>query len=268
VSLSHELTAYPVSRRTVLRGGAVGFGAVALSGSLGVGLARSQPAQAATLPVVVPLSSMAVHDNFGYAAHPDFQKSVYKYIDAWASRLASMGVTYFRGLYCGAGHAPTAAAIAACRKYGLKWVMLVTEEVGSTVDKTRARVQHIADFASDVCKAIEGMNEPNEARSASEIIPDNWAEIAVQHQAAIWETSRKPGSKIASVPIIGPSLHDVAAWNSYTKPQPTVGGPKHYHQLAAAGITKYQTHVGLHRYPAYDPRVTLGSGGLWLIACA
>lgn len=246
-----------LDRRSLLRGGVFLGGSLAgsaLLGSAHPAFGAKRRLAATTLPLVTPLSAKGVRANFGYCAHPAFQQSSYQHIEEWMARLADMGVAYFRGLYVGEGNEATARAVAAARLHGIKWLMTVTPEVGASLETTRARVNHIAKHAADVCKGIEGMNEPQHARGDGEVIPENWAAICVSFQRVIWETV-KANPSLSHVKVVGPSLHDVMAAKSYTDLNP-FGGARHYHQLAAAGIKQYQHYAGMHRYPADDLPLT------------
>lgn len=246
-----------LDRRGFIRGGAALGGALAGAAALGSPVpaaAALSGESASSLPLVTPLVAQKVRENFGYCAHPCFQSTAYRHIDQWMEQLARMGVRYFRGLYVGEGNAATMTAVRAARRHNIQWLMTVTPEVGATLATTRARVAHIARYAADVCKGIEGQNEPQHARSAGEVIPADWARIAVAHQKVIWRTVRRNPS-LAHVTVVGPSLHDVMAARSYSG-SGGVGGPRHYHQLASAGIKQYQDVAGLHRYPADDEPVS------------
>lgn len=226
-----------LSRRTLVKGlGA----AVALSSAPSVAAATSVSTSrvGARLPMVTPLSAQKVHESYGICAHPSFVDTVYQQTDAWMSRLASLGVTHFRGVF-NENNPGTQQAIAAARQYGLKWVMLVAPENGSTLGSVSARMDYIAHHAADICAAIEGPNEPNHNRDGSPVAPD-WAVTATRYQKLIWEKAKAHAS-LSSVPIIGPSLHDVMAHRS---------GGRDYVLLADQGILNYQDYCGLHRYPS------------------
>ena len=208
---------------------------------------------AAAPPLVDTVSAQRVHDAYGVSAHPEWQGgSTYNNVDAWVQRLDSLGVPYFRGRYK-AGTTGTAEAIAASRKYGVKWLVSVVPEAGrsptnQTPAETRAIVQQIGRTAADVVYGFEGLNEPNHNRGGG-TVPSTWAQIATAHQRAIWETAKSiPG--LSRVPIVGPSLQTVAAEDSYDPAVAApIGGPRHFHQLKAAGILAYQNWAGLHSYP-------------------
>ena len=208
------------------------------------------PRLRATLDLVQPLAAKDVADGYGVCAHPAFQRSVYADVDAWMGRLAAMGVKYFRGTY-NPSNAGCRAAVVAARKHSVKWLMIVVEESQSgptdqSVAQTVARVRDIAINAADVCYGIEGVNEPNQNRSSTVPVPLNWAVTATKHQKAIWATA-KADPRLARLPIVGPSLHNTAAMQSYTQSAPS-GGKYHYLQLKNAGIAGYQTWQGLHAY--------------------
>jgi hypothetical protein len=227
--------------------------------AVGLSAACSATVPVSAVPLTVPaalqttVSSQKVAESYGVAAHPNFQRSVYQNVDAWMSRLASMGATYFRGNY-DPGNKGTTAAVAAARKYHLKWLMIVVEEAGSTpttqtLAQTQARVEHIAANAADVVYAIQGVNEPNHNRGGG-VVPPNWAQIATDHQRVIWQTAHRFPA-LAHVPIIGPSLQETNADASYRSPTAR-GGAEHYHQLVDAGIRNYQDYAGAHSYAGGD----------------
>jgi hypothetical protein len=208
-----------------------------------------------SIPEVVPaglqptVSSQQVAESYGVAAHPVFQKSVYQNVDAWMARLAAMGATYFRGNYY-PGNKGTTAAVAAARKYGLKWLMIVIDENNTspttqTLAQTQARIEHIAANASDVVYALQGLNEPNHNRGGG-VVPANWAQIATDHQRVLWQTAKRFPS-LAKVPILGPSLQEINAANSYER-STAEGGPRQYHQMVNAGVMNYQDYAGTHSY--------------------
>lgn len=221
-----------------------------------VGLSRSCTATVPdwSIPRIVPtglqptVSSQKVAESYGVAAHPVFQQSVYQNVDAWMSRLASLGATYFRGSYSPTSKG-TIAAIAAARKYHMKWLMVVVEEDGTSpttqsLAETEARVKHIAANASDVVYAIQGLNEPNHNRDGG-VVPANWAQVATDHQRVIWQTAKLQPA-LAKVPILGPSLQEINAEASYTGT--AEGGPRQYHQMVDAGVLHYQDYAGTHSY--------------------
>ena len=226
-------------------------GATAGSGSA-LASAATRTAAAAP-PLVDTVAAQRLFDAYGVGAHPQRGGvSTYRNVDAWVQRLDAMGAPYFRGSYR-PGTTGTAKAIAASRKYGVKWLMSVVPEAGTrptnqTPAQTRAVIHDIARNAADVVYAIEGLNEPNHNRGGG-TVPADWARIATAHQQAIWETA-KGIPALSRVPIIGPSLQTVAAEDSYdpavTNP---LGGPRHFHQLKAAGILAFQSWAGLHSYP-------------------
>jgi hypothetical protein len=240
------------SRRALLRGAAAtcmtAFMAELVSCS-------SSPHTTRIDGMVRPLSAQAVHNGYGVCASPTFRTSVYEDVDAWMADLAKMEVRYFRGLYH-PGNDGCQAALAAARKHNIGWLMLVVPESSSGpthqgVAETAAIVKAIAAHAPDVCYGIEGLNEPNQNRSSSVPVPSTWALTATAHQKAIWTTA-KADARLATKPIVGPSLHAVAAMQSYTESYPS-GGRHHYEQLKNAGIAAFQNWQGLHSYPGGEP---------------
>ncbi len=204
-------------------------------------LATTQAALAAckaSLPVELPrvktLSSAAIHVGYGVCAHPTFATSVYGHLDAWMKKVAEGGFTYFRGAMSERA-AVNAPVVAAARKYGLKWLMLPTQEDWSVTPAMIAeRVKWVAENAADVFYGFEGVNEPNHERSGG-TPPADWPERTVALQRAIWiEWAKYP--QLANGLIVGASLHAVVA---------TVA---QYDRLKALGILQYQHVVGIHSY--------------------
>ncbi|QNN54034.1 hypothetical protein [Nocardioides mesophilus] len=208
---------------------------------------------------VHPLSAMDVRTNLAVAAHPAFADSVYSDVEAWMERLATMGVTLFRGLY-NPQNAGCQKAVAASRRYGVKWLMTIVPEANDkptdqSVDTTAAIVRQIAATCPDVCYGIEGINEPNHNRGGSFPVPLDWATAyTAPHQKAIWEGVQE-SEALSQVLVLGPSLHDQAAAASYDDAEPS-GGAEHYHQLADAGVGDWQDRAGVHFYPAGEPPLT------------
>jgi len=206
-----------------------------------------------TLPQVTPISAAAFRARAGLCTHPNFNtpSKVYKVENAPEAmqRVADMGFGHIRGAM------PTGtvadAWAAECRKHKIGWIATCTGEGDAVTDQTPAvtaqRVATIGQKYPDVMIALEGINEPNHNRSGAAVV-SNWATITASHQKAMWDAARKPGSGLENIPIVGPSLHDIAADQSYTQSNPS-GGPKHYHQLKAAGILSHQTISGQHSYP-------------------
>lgn len=258
----YQLSDHSVTRRAFMKTGISAAGLVGLSTSPYLASASATQPSAFTLAAatspVQPVSALYITSRSGVCLHPNFNTagSVYKATnaDAIVSRVASMGMTFFRGLLS----AQTADAYAAaCRKHGIKWLMTVVPEGGTsptdqTVAATRAKIELIRDKYADVCAGIEGLNEPNHNRGGG-TVPSDWARIACDHQVVIWNTAKAnlpngAPSAIRYVPIVGPSLHDVQAQVSYTASS-APGGLKHYHQLAGLGIKAVQNYCGLHTYP-------------------
>ncbi len=207
------------------------------------------------MPEVQPLSAKDVYNGYGVCAHPTFRTTVYGDVEAWMANLAALGVRYFRGYY-DPRNPGSRAAVAAARKHKVRWLMLVVQEgqrgpTDQSVETTAAIVRDIAANAADVCHGIEGLNEPNHNRSSTLPVAADWAVTAAAHQKAIWTTA-KADPRLATKPILGPSLHNIAAMESYTHANPS-GGRSHYLQLRAAGITAYQDWQGLHAYSGGQP---------------
>jgi len=205
------------------------------------------------LPQVTPVNAAVFRRRAGLCSHPNFNapNKVYKVENAPEAmkRVNDMGFGHIRGAMPTGTVADTWADL--CRKYDIKWIATCTGEgdqvTNQTVATTTQRVVTIGQKYGDVMAALEGINEPNHNRSGATVV-SNWATITTAHQKAMWDAARKPGSGLENTPICGPSLHDIAADNSYTQANPS-GGPKHYDQLKAAGILNYQTFSGQHSYP-------------------
>jgi hypothetical protein len=149
--------------------------------------------------------------------------------------LAQTGASYFRGMYSETSSA-TARTTALARQHGIGWGMLVYPEDWAMTDQALiARIKHIAVNAADVCRFIEGVNEPNHERGGGPP-PSDWVARTVAKQRLIWQAVRSD-PRLAHVKVIGPSLHAVAATEA------------HYQALGEAGIARYMDYAGLHRYP-------------------
>jgi hypothetical protein len=183
---------------------------------------------------VAPIWSHKVYNSFGVCAHPNFTTSGYKYVNEWMAALSATGASYFRGMYAHTLPA-TATTTAAARRHGLRWGMTVCpEDWGTTDEQTLARLKHIAANAADVCRFIEGVNEPNHERSGGPP-PSDWIARTVAKQKLIW-TFVKGDPRLSHVKVIGPALHAIAA----TEGQ--------YKALGEAGIARYMDYAGMHRY--------------------
>ena len=232
-----------LSRRSVFQGAALAAASPALLGR------RNR------LPEVQPLAARDVYNGYGVCAHPTFRTTVYGDVDAWMAKLAALEIRYFRGAYDPRNPGSRAAVVAA-RKHGVRWLMLVVPEgqLGPTdqdVETTAAIVRDIAANAADVCLGIEGLNEPNHNRNSTVPVPADWAVTAAAHQKAIWTTA-KADPRLARKPVLGPSLHAIAAMQSYVRADPP-GGRSHYLQLRAAGVAAHQDWQGLHAYSGGQP---------------
>ena len=201
---------------------------------------------------VQPVSARTITSRAGVCAHPNFNTAVWQTgnADAFCQRAKSQGFAFIRGMVSFQAVADVWAD--ACRANGLKWLMTSVPEGADTttyqtVPETIAKIQMIESRYADICYGLEGINEPNHNRGSG-VPPVNWADITVNHQRAIWNTAKAPGSALADVIICGPSVHDDAADKSYTDTNP-LGGQFHHHQLVEAGIMEYQDEIGLHTYP-------------------
>jgi hypothetical protein len=149
--------------------------------------------------------------------------------------LAKTGASYFRGAYV-PSNAGTAAATSLARQHGIKWGMLVYPEDWSlSNEELIATIRHIGNNAADVCKFIEGVNEPNHERGGGPP-PSDWVERTVAKQKVIWRAV-KSDPRLAHVKVVGPSLHAVAATEA------------DYKALGDAGIARFMDYAGMHRYP-------------------
>lgn len=220
------------------------------------------PVQEPTLPQITPLVSMAIRKSLGSCAHPTYSTSVYGNREAWISRLADMGMYYFRGMY--SADASSNVTVALCRKYNLKWLALLVPENGITPTELTRRINHLAVNAADVVIAVEGVNEPNHNRDGTPVLV-TWAQDTVEWQRLLY-TGVKARSELAHVKVLGTSLHDVEAANSYAQ-SATIpnGGAKHWHQVAERGIAQYMDSLGIHRYSnGYQPYSNLDDRLAWI----
>lgn len=243
--MTSSLLTANVTRRNVLQGSAAALTVPALGADF---------LRAGALPMVRPLSARTLYNAYGVCAHPSFRYSVYADVDAWMAKLAALGAKYFRGAF-DPNNAGCQAAITAARKYDMQWLMLVvpeatTEPTAQTVAKTVALVKSIATIAADVCYGIEGLNEPDHNRGGGPV-PADWALTTTAHQRAIWNTAHAD-PRLAGKKIVGPSLHNIAALQSYTSSNPS-GGRYHYEQIVNAGIDAYQDWQGMHSYSGGKP---------------
>jgi hypothetical protein len=214
-----------------------------LAPGLGV-LASATSAWGAT---VNPIHSQTIVDRYGVCAHPNFLTTTYQHREGWVRRLADLGASYFRGVYSPQQGGPFNETVALCRQYGVKWLMEVVAD-GDSVADTEVKVAHIAGNTADICFGIEGRNEPNHVRGGG-AVPADWAAQAVAFQRAIWNRA-KGSPALSGALIVGPSLHNSNAYASYnTGNTNPVGGPRHFHQLAAAGVLECQDVAGFHTYP-------------------
>ncbi len=231
---------------------------------------------------VTPVTARYIRERSGVCVHPNFNAdlSVWKMENASeiCALVAAQGMTFIRGQLPNTNTIADAWA-SACRENGLKWLMLVVTEGSSglptdmTPTQVRAKIARIRDRYADVCLGIEGMNEPNHNRGGADAPPvvDDWATNqdygAVPMQRLIWNAARDPvngePNPLRDVLIVGPSLHDTAAQNSYDGTiEPGTGGARHYHQLSENGLLdangdlQYCQMVGLHSYPGGGVPIT------------
>lgn len=162
--------------------------------------------QGPQLPLVKPLSALAVHSGYGVCQHVNFQATVYKHQAEVLERYGAMHIGEMRSLY---NHKLSgfATAVAAARLAGVKWHATVAT-MDSTEAQVRDRIRHMAANTADLISAIEGVNEPN---GDGFTLAD--AARAALIQWWIWdEVSRHP--ELAHVAVYSCSMHDVNLDNS------------------------------------------------------
>lgn len=197
----------------------------------------------AELQLVPTLSSQSVQEGFGVCSHPTFRNDVYRDVDRWVAALAAMGVSYFRGVFS-AENPGCIEAIAACRKYGVKWLMLPIPERDTPTPAAEIvrRVRDVARLAADVCIGLEGPNEPNHSRHGAPISP-NWP-VEVTLQMKVLAQTARSIPELAHLPLVGPSLHAQVSRKARGRD---------YAAMKAAGVLDWQTHAGLHCYSGGRP---------------
>lgn len=210
------------SRRIALLGAAAGAGVLAAPG----------PA-AAALPLVRPMSSAAVVGAFGVNARPNFLRSGYRCYKQWMGAIADMGATSFRGLYA-PGLPRTLEVVAEARRLGLTWDMVVVQGRGTSSEKIRRTLRHIAANAADVCSSVKGLNEPNYDRGTGPVA--NWETDTLRIQRVIWDTVQAD-PRLAGVTVVGPTLQDNTAVRA------------DYQRLADRGLLRTMDVGAIHRYP-------------------
>ncbi len=225
----------PVSRRGFLAAGIAGasiaaFPRLASGGSVErlADYAASQP-----LAAVRPTWSHAAYNSFGVCSHPNFGHTAYRYTTQWMDALADTGAAYFRGMYSH-GIDATRTATQRARALGIKWGMTVCPDLSLSDQVLVSRIRHIAANAADICRYIEGVNEPNYIRGSGGV-PSDWVRRAVAKQKVIWDTVQSE-PRLSHVNVLGPSLQAVEA----TETQ--------YRLLGQAGLARYMSHAALHRY--------------------
>ncbi len=224
-----------MSRRQFLIAGLAG---AAIGAYPGIASARAieelTPSAALALPTVKPIWSHKAYEAFGVCAHPNFGNTTYQYTSQWMAALAETGASYFRGMYS-QGINATATTTSRARGYGIKWGMTVAPNLSTTDTELVNRIRHIGANAADVCRYVEGINEPNHSRSGG-AVPTDWIRRTVAKQRVIWQAVRSD-PRLAHVKVLGPSLQAVEATES------------DYKALGDAGLAQYMTHAALHRYP-------------------
>jgi exo-beta-1,3-glucanase (GH17 family) len=220
------------TRRSVLTASA----AIAGTGLIGgPAAAFARQAKASTLPLVRPMSSQMVQQNWGVCDHPNFS-GAYQNRAAVIDRLAGMRVSCIRGLFT----TDTAGAqtTASLRANGMTWVMTVyPTEQGMTTAALVARIRYIGDHAADVCRAVEGPNEWDNSRTGG--TPMTAAATAAV-QKTIYQTVRSD-PRLDHVVVLGPACHEVVLENN---------NGSDYLDLVAAGIKPHQDAQAVHSYPA------------------
>lgn len=206
-----------------------------------------------SLPLVTPVVSQSIYEKYGVQIHVNFRSTVYGNISGVTDRVGTLGANYIRSNYIDYNnHAETKHTVDWCRANGVKWLMIVYLENGMTSAELTTKLNDIRDNAADVCYAVESINEPNHNRDGSPV-DENWAQDAYDITAQIWDFVAANQATMSDVKVVGPSLHDVFANNSYTQSSPE-GGSQHWHQLEALGIRNKQDIAGIHRYPGgFEP---------------
>lgn len=209
---------------TTRRGFLAATGAATAAGTTGVISGLSSPAAAAT--------RRQLRRTYGVVVHPSWAEDRrWGKTDRWMGLLADLGVKQIRGLVV--PHQDECRRTARlCRRYGIKWLMTVTDDRRLTPRETRQRVRQIADDYADVVLGIEGINEPDTSRRG-------WAQHTVDIQRAIWEATNNSRA-LKGVKVVSPSLHDVNEDRS---------DGAGYRALRRHGIAELCDVVGLHSYP-------------------
>ena len=230
---THEVTsARGLSRRNLLRAGA----ATAASAPVWSGIAVPSllPSASAALPTVRPKWSEAAFQAFGVNAMPNHGKTSYGWTDQWMSSLDSIGISYIRGCWA-KGLKATYNTAALAQKYGMKWGMIVIDDVKMSDSAIVATVADIAAKGANLCMYVEGVNEPNGPRNLG-YIPSDWRQRTLQQQKVLYQAV-KSHPNLSNVAILGPSLQMKRATAS------------DWQWFRDHGLMNYMTHSGVHCYP-------------------
>jgi hypothetical protein len=230
--LSSHTPAHGLSRRNLLRAGA----ATAASAPVWAGVAAPSllSTASASLPLVKPKWSEAAFQAFGVNAMPNHGKTSYHYTDQWMASLDSIGISYLRGCWA-KGLDATYNTAGLARKYGMRWGMIVIDDVKMTDAAITATVADIAAKGADLCMYVEGVNEPNGPRNLG-YIPSDWRQRTLQQQKVLYQAV-KSHANLSHVAILGPSLQMKRTTTS------------DWQWFAANGLMNYMTHSGTHYYP-------------------
>ena len=236
---THDNAQIAYTRRSALAAGAAIAGTAGtgiLAGpAFATGVTGSVPPPAFRCPLVTPMSSQRVQQNWGVCDHPNFPGG-YENRPAVIGRLAGMRIAYIRGMYT--SDAMGAGTTAQLRANGMKWVMTVfPTEHGMTTAALVARIKHIGNNSADVCKAIEGPNEWNNSRAGGAPMT---AAATVAIQKTIYQTVRAD-PRLNHVEVLGPAAHAIVLDNH---------AGRDYLDLVRAGIKPYQDAQAVHSYAA------------------
>ncbi len=161
------------------------------------------------LPLMTPVWSHRVYQNYGLCQHTNFQTTVYQFQNELIDRMADLGVYKFRSMY--AHNLPkNDEAIARARLRGMKWHATVMT-LSSTRSEINARINHMANNAADLVVDVEGINEPNEGSTwvGPTATRQYWMSYAIRTNATL-----RPLWLAGKLRIGTPSMHDVRLDNA------------------------------------------------------